>query len=340
MRRTALGLLLIVHGMAHTLAGMRATESGPRWIMTAAWGLTLVGFTASGLAVLGVRGLGGTWRRYALAGVAGSVVLLVAGWPTPPAAVGLLLDAVVLTLMLISRARAWTVSDIPIGTVGPERPAARTVDRLALTALFALGALVVARPWHMRWGTTTAEFEADLPGDDPAGGATYRIQHAVTVYAPPERIWPWLVQLGEDRGGFYSYAELERLAGLRVRNADRVHSEWQRVAVGDTIFSTHLGWLGLDHRLGWRVDMVRPDTVLVLQSWGSFVLVPAGRNTTRLIVRTRGRGPDGLAAVALAPVGFAFFEPVHFIMQRKMLLTLKARAEGVPGLQNSKGRGP
>jgi hypothetical protein len=67
--------------------------------------------------------------------------------------------------------------------------------------------------------------------------------------------------------------------------------------------------------------------VLVLDGWGAFVLLPAGPDSTRLIIRTRGAGPDGLAQVVLAPLGFTLFEPAHFLMQRKMLLTLKERAE-------------
>lgn len=327
MRRIALGLLLIVHGLAHTLAGMRATEGSHPWLITAAWGAALVGFSAAGLAVLGVRGLGGTWRRFAAVGLAGSVVLLALGWPAPLAGVGLALDAVVAYVLFASRPR-----EIVTGTVGPVRPELRVADLLAVTALFGLGVLVVTRPWHMHWGSTPAELTATLAGDDPAVLSNYQIQHAVTVHATPERIWPWLAQLGEDRGGFYSYAWLERLVGLHVRNADRIHPEWQQLSTGDTIFATHLGWLGLRRRLGWRASLVRPDTVLVLEGWGAFVLVPAGPDSTRLIVRTRGAGPDGLAAVALAPLGFTLFEPIHFLMQRRMLLTLKVRAEHEPRL--------
>lgn len=328
MRRTLLGTLLIVHGFAHTLAGMRATE-GPRlWSMTAAWCLALIGFAAAGLAVLGARGLDGTWRRYAAGGVAGSLILLLFGWPAPLAAAGLAIDLLVVAALLRTRK-----PDAVLGGIGAERPNTRVIDRAAIVALAALTVLVLARPLVMRWGSTSAELGSALPGDDPRVRPTYQIQHAVTIRAPADRIWPWLVQLGEDRGGFYSYAALERLVGLHVRNADRIHTEWQDLAVGDTVFSTHAGWLGQRRRFGWRVTMLRPDTVLVLEKWGAFVLVPNGSDRTRLIVRTRGDGPDGPASVALAPLGFLVFEPIHFVMERKMLLTVKARveAEDSPG---------
>jgi hypothetical protein len=323
MRRILVGSVLILHGLAHTLAGMRAAESSLRWSMTAAWALALVGFAAAGLSLMGVHGLGTSWRRFAAAGLIGSVVLLVGGWPTPPGAAGLAIDAFVLCLLFATRP-----ADPVIGGITPAGPEPRARDLMMITALFGLVLLVGLRPWHMRWGSTDAELHAALPGDDPAVRAKYQIQHAVTVYATPDRIWPWLVQLGADRGGFYSYAALERLVGLRVRNADRIHPEWQGLRAGDTVYASHPGWLGFQRRFGWRAGLVRPDTVLVLERWGAFVLVPAGPQSTRLIVRTRGAGGDNLAAVVLAPLGFALFEPIHFVMERKMLLTLKERAEG------------
>jgi hypothetical protein len=335
MRRVLLGTLLIVHALAHTLPGMRATEGPLRWTMTAAWCLALIGLATAGLMLLGLRGLGGTWRRYAAAGLTGSVALLLLGWPGPISAAGLAIDAVLVTVMLASRKPGGV-----IGGVGPEPPAPRMIDRLVVAALSALTILVAARPYEMRWGSSPTELRAALPGDDPDLRPTYQIQHAVTIRAAPDKIWPWLVQLGEDRGGFYSYAVLERLVGLHVRNADRIHPEWQQLAAGDTIFSTHPGWLGQRRRFGWRVAMVQRDTVLVLESWGAFVLVPIGPDSTRLIVRTRGGGRDGAVSVALAPLGFLFFEPIHFVMQRKMLLTLKARAEAEGPFMKTSARLP
>jgi hypothetical protein len=327
MRRKLAGVLLIIHGLAHTLAGMRATEGALFWGMTLAWGLALVGFAAAGCVLLGLHGLNGTWRRYAAAGVSGSLLLLLLGWGGPLAAAGLAIDATVLAVLLASGA-----TDGVIGGIGEDPGLLGKLDRLVIVALALLALLILARPVMMRWGSTPAELRASLPGDVPHLEATYQIQHAVTIHATPDRIWPWLVQLGEDRGGFYSYAALERLVGLRVRNADRIHPEWQDLAVGDTVFATHAGWIGRDRRFGWRVGLVRPDTVLVLERWGSFVLVPVDSVSTRLIVRTRGGGRDGTGSVVLAPIGFLVFEPIHFLMQRKMLLTIKQRAEAArPG---------
>jgi hypothetical protein len=326
MRRKLAGVLLIVHGLAHTLAGMRATEGALRWSMTLAWALALIGFAAAGSMLLGLRGLTGTWRRYAVGGLIGSVVLLLLGWPGQLAAAGLAIDAVVLAGILATRGR-----DGVIGGIGPDPAGVAPRDRVVIVALALLTLLVLTRPVSQRWGSSATELGAALPGDEPRLVPTYQIQHAVTIHTTPDRVWPWLVQLGEDRGGFYSYAALERLAGLRVRNADRIHPEWQDLEAGDTIFATHTGWLGQRRRFGWRVSTVRPDTVLVLERWGSFVLVPDG-SSTRLIVRTRGSGADSPQGVALAPLGFLLFEPIHFLMERKMLLTIKRRAEEAQGV--------
>jgi hypothetical protein len=330
MLRKLAGVLLIVHGLAHTLAGMRATEGPLFWSMTLAWVLAVIGFAAAGCMLLGLRGLSGTWRRYATGGLVGSAALLLLGWPGPLAAAGLSIDAVILGSVLATRTR-----DGVIGGIGPEPESVAARDRLVIVALAALTLLVLTRPVTQRWGSSSAELRADLPGDDSSLRPIYQIQHAVTIHATPDRVWPWLVQLGEDRGGFYSYAALERLVGLRVHNADRIHPEWQRLEVGDTIFATHAGWLGQQRRLGWRVSALRPDTVLVLERWGSFVLVPVDGSATRLIVRSRGGGADGPWSVALAPLGFLLFEPIHFLMERKMLLTIKRLAEEAQG-----GTGP
>jgi hypothetical protein len=115
--------------------------------------------------------------------------------------------------------------------------------------------------------------------------------------------------------------------GLKIVNADRIHPEWQAVAVGDTIFCCPPDWLGLDRRFGWRIGFVEPGEVIVLENWGAFVLRSVGPTSTRLIVRTRGGGESRPTDVVLAPFGLLVFEPVHFVMQRRMLLTIKQRAE-------------
>jgi hypothetical protein len=112
-----------------------------------------------------------------------------------------------------------------------------------------------------------------------------------------------------------------------VRNADRVHPEWQGVVTGDSVFATPRDYLGTGRRFGWRVQYAEPYRVLILEDWGAFVLEPVDSATTRLIVRTRGSGHDDVAAFALSPLGLMVMEPAHFIMERRMLLTIRDRVE-------------
>jgi hypothetical protein len=142
-------------------------------------------------------------------------------------------------------------------------------------------------------------------------------------------VWPWLVQLGQDRAGFYSYSTLERAFGDRITNADRIHPEWQSIAVGDTIRATQPDYFGGRFgTLGWRVTDVVPGRALVLEHWGSFVLLPIDSGRTRLIVRTRESGKPTMRGLLAGPFSVFVFEPAHFIMQRGMLRGIRARAEG------------
>jgi hypothetical protein len=112
-----------------------------------------------------------------------------------------------------------------------------------------------------------------------------------------------------------------------AHNADRIHPEWQVVAVGDTLFGTPSGWLGFDRRFGWRVRRADPGEVIVLENWEAFVLRPIDAESTRLTIRTRGAAERRPTDVVLASLGLLLFELPHFVMERKMLLTIKQRAE-------------
>jgi hypothetical protein len=172
------------------------------------------------------------------------------------------------------------------------------------------------RPWTRRWNATPDEVEAQLPGDDFVPDAGVTMTRAVTVDAPPAEVWPWIAQIGQDRGGFYSYTRLENLAGCQMRNADRVHEEWQDRAIGEPVPLHPLNALPIT-----RFD---PGRTYALGGW-YFNLVPTGDDRTRLIARTRV--PRGLASVAYA----AFVEAPHFVMERRMLLQLKALIEADRG---------
>lgn len=165
-----------------------------------------------------------------------------------------------------------------------------------------------------------------LPGDWPNRTPAVEVNHAVTVAAPPERIWPYLIQVGRDRGGFYSYSWLENLFGLHIHNADRPNPAWQSRAVGELVPATPPRWLGLPiEPQGWKVAQVVPERALVLENWGAFVLVPQRDGSTRFIVRSKFGDPR--APVWGAVLTFVTLDVPHFIMERKMLLTLRDLAE-------------
>lgn len=211
-----------------------------------------------------------------------------------------------------------TISTGTPATQGRTPPWRRLLRRLGLLAGVILGAIVlyvwVLQPWTMHWGATPAEIQQTWPGDTPA--APYVTTWAVTIHAPPETIWPWIAQMGQGRGGLYSYELLENLAGSDLHNADRIHPEWQHIAVGDVIRPVPEGYLGLAESPTYTVVAVEPNRFLVLDGFVTFALAPIDAETTRLIAR--GNSPSPLDAM----------EPFNFIMGRRMLLGIKERAEG------------
>jgi len=163
------------------------------------------------------------------------------------------------------------------------------------------------------------EAERSLPGDERVPDAKVAWTHAITIRARPADIWPWLVQMGCRRAGWYSYDGLDN-AG--VPSADRIIPEFQQVQVGDIFPQTPKA----EDR--FVVQTVEPGRALVLgddagsMSW-VFVLEPAGESSTRLITRSRG-AYDRLALGLMLKAGW---HPVHFGMQRRQLLNLRRRVE-------------
>jgi hypothetical protein len=120
------------------------------------------------------------------------------------------------------------------------------------------------------------------------------------------------------------------MVGDHITNADRIHPEWQRRAVGDLVRATQPDYLGGRlGDLGWRVAELDSGRAIVLENWGAFVVHPVDGRTTRLIVRTRGAGTPSLRATVLGPLSVFVMEPAHFIMQRGMLRGIRDRAERV-----------
>ncbi len=161
-----------------------------------------------------------------------------------------------------------------------------TVVALALAAAVAAYAVIV-RPRMLAWGATGAERSGPLPGDDIVPNARYVTTRAVTIDAPPDRIWPWLVQMGQDRAGFYAHNWVERLLRSGIKDVHAVHPEWQTLAVGDLHAHEPRYRRQAD---GWPVAIVDPLRTLVVRSRSmpagtyAFVLRPIDEGRTRLIV--------------------------------------------------------
>jgi len=183
---------------------------------------------------------------------------------------------------------------------------------VAATSALVLGAAGLSS-WHRMpsWGATQQEVDEDLPGDEIIGQARYRTTHAVTVNAPVEVVWPWLVQLGQGRGGLYSYDWLENLLRLDIHSADRIVPDYQHLAVGDLV---RLVPEGTQPPLQFAVTRVEPPHLLVLGPEGSrqnsfkakmpypcwtFRLTSGPGHTTRLVARFQRlrAGPDGPGAL-------------------------------------------
>jgi hypothetical protein len=211
--------------------------------------------------------------------------------------------------------------------------------RTSLGAISALTYYTLAvRPWLLRWGATSEEASTPLPGDALVPEAAYTTTRAVTVRTSAESIWPWRVQLGQGRAGFYTYDRLEQIVGAAIRSADRIVPELQQLALGDTVLLSPVG--------GPRVAVLEPGRALVLfqtmdlrtarsippvpaarwaMDWTrTFALRPLPDGATRLLVRTRA---DYRPHAVLAPAVRLLLEPIHFVMERGMLMGIKRRAE-------------
>lgn len=190
--------------------------------------------------------------------------------------------------------------------------------------------LLAFRPWHLRWGATPDEAARSLLGDDLIPHPKQISTRAITIQADAADIWPWLAQIGQGRGGFYSYDWLENLIGCDIHNADRVMPEFQQLAVGDKVR------LGPEGYPFYTIMAIKPEQFLLLRAGDPeqesppvediwlFYLAEIAPGVTRLIVRNR-RDYEPTAANFIVWQGV--IEPLHFLMEQKMLRGIKERAE-------------
>jgi hypothetical protein len=196
--------------------------------------------------------------------------------------------------------------------------------------------LAVERPWFLRWGATREEVAAVRPGDQRVPVARDRVTRAVTIHAPAGQVWPWIAQLGQDRGGFYSYEVLEDLVGCEMPRTEQIlpqHQEWR---AGDRLWmyppdkANGMGNAPLlicepEQHLVFAIRQLGTPTTKPEDGVWGFALEPDGAGWTRLIAWSRAAGET---RPLFRIVNRTLFEPAHYVMERRMLLNVKALAEG------------
>ncbi|MFJ9118925.1 hypothetical protein ACIRJO_25625 [Streptomyces sp. NPDC102394] len=216
------------------------------------------------------------------------------------------------------------------------RSQSRLLTFTVASAALALYALRF-RPRLLTWGATTDEADCAYPGDELVPEADGTSTMATTLPAPPEKVWPWLVQMGGDRAGWYSWDLLDHFG---EPSASHIASQWQTLQEGQRLPATR------DGQAWFTVTRLEPNRTLVLRSdlglpsghsfdpdwearplarmggvW-SFHLRPTADGMTRLVVRTRGQSRPRLL---MRPFDLLMGEPAHFIMQTRQFHNLRTR---------------
>ena len=203
----------------------------------------------------------------------------------------------------------------------------RYLVALSLIGGATVACTVIARRWQLRWGATDQESEEPLPGDNLITHADLGATRAITIRASSSEVWPWIAQLGQGRGGFYSYDFLENLVGCEIHSADRIVPEWQDIGVGGEVrFAPEVGLTVASLEQG-RSFVLRGGVPIGNSpppydfTW-AFVLREEPNETTRLLVRERYAYTRSWARLIVEPT-----EVLSFVMSQKMLRGIKERAE-------------
>jgi hypothetical protein len=204
----------------------------------------------------------------------------------------------------------------------------RAVGMRSLALGSASAAMVaLARRRYLRWGSTTEELATELSGDELVPNANITATRAISIAAPADAVWPWIAQLGQGQGGFYTYDFLENLARCDMHSADRIVAEWQSIVIGDEV--------KLHPEIGLCVAALEHGTALVLRgaipmgpvaapydfTW-AFIVRAQEDGTTRLLVRERYEYTRWWSSLLVEPV-----QLISFIMSQRMLHGIKHRAE-------------
>ena len=200
----------------------------------------------------------------------------------------------------------------------------KTVAVLTLVSLVMVGYLMWARPFQLRWGATDEEVKRPMPGDELDSNPTFLATRAITIEGTPEGIWPWLVQMGYGRAGFYGYDIVENLGSPQgIHSADRILPEFQNFKVGDPVPISAIA-----RTVFYAIE---PNRYLIWSEGAgkggfTWALYPIDENRTRLVSRIRWSHHwkrPGLLALDM------FTEFTDHLAVRKVLQGLKGRVEGL-----------
>jgi hypothetical protein len=208
--------------------------------------------------------------------------------------------------------------------------------RAVITAVGAyLGVSVAGRRWYRTWGATAEEAREPLAGDSLIAAAAMQTTRGITVAASREHVWPWLLQLGQGRGGLYTYTWIENALRADIHNLEHVDPDLQQLRVGERVRLTPDPYLGRLPGQYYTVTEIRPHEALVMlqqlpngasTSW-SFVVRASRGEQTRLLVRARASAPARPSARAARALELLLLEPGYVVMERGMLRGIKRRAE-------------
>lgn len=179
--------------------------------------------------------------------------------------------------------------------------------------------VIFLRPKLLAWGAAKDEMTMPLIGDNLAPRISST--RAISINAPVSEVWKWIIQLGADRGGFFSYSFIEKALGYEMRDAELV-PEFQEMEVGRIVPGSIDASKSLI-KYDFQVVAVEPGKSFVLQGWGTFILKEISSTQTRLIVRTHGQESPTLLSKVIDFIG----TPLHYIMERRMLMGFKSQAE-------------
>jgi len=251
-----------------------------------------------------------SYRRYRRAREAAALAgLLLVGW----IAVELAIVRQFSVLQVV-----YAVAGIALFWMGDRSIVMRAASAASALPMFLTAPLV--RGWHLRWGATDEEVRAAMPGDALVPVSQFTATRAVTINAPPEQVWPWLMQVGYRRAGFYSYDFLDNLGRP---SAEEIQPEWQGMTVGNVIApmanppTSQTSFVIAELAPVSSVLWAKPDS-----TW-SWLLEPLPGGRTRLVTRLKQHYRVGLRL----PVTLILAEFGDFPMMRKMLLGIKERAE-------------